>query len=128
MKRISIYRLNRTDGMPSLWATGSKVALLFTVVLLLIMPWTEHFWSFDKFLRGGQDFEFGLLAIATIFCLVMVMLQHGKCSQSDVISAEEAFSRVSSRRSCCMKIIPGLIAVLHAIAVRVRTCANVLPL
>ena len=56
----------------------SRVLLLCTAVLLVAMPWTEYFWHFDRFLRGGQDFELGMLAIATIFCLVLVLLEQGK--------------------------------------------------
>ncbi len=118
MKRASIPRLNRIDGMSSLWAAGSRGALLFIVVLLLVMPWTEYFWNFDKFLRGGQDFEFGLLAIATIFCLVMVMLQHGKCFLRATLSLRKWLSAVFRRDD---PVAPGsfmgLIAAQHAIAV-----------
>jgi hypothetical protein len=39
------------------------------------MPLTEYFWQFDGFLRGGQDFELGLLSLLTIFSLVVVLLQ-----------------------------------------------------
>ncbi len=82
------------------------------------MPWTEYFWSFDKFLRGGQDFELGLLSIATIFCLVMIMLQHGKCSVDQSFSLRKWLSIVFRRDD---PIVPGsfmgLIAALHVIAV-----------
>jgi hypothetical protein len=66
------------DGMSWVWAAGSRVALLLTAILVLVMPWTEYFWHFDKFLHGGQDFELGLLSVATFICLILVMLQHGK--------------------------------------------------
>ena len=33
-----------------------------TALLIAVSPWTEYYWHFDNFLRGGQDFEFGLLA------------------------------------------------------------------
>jgi hypothetical protein len=49
--------------------------VLFTVMLVVLMPVTEYYWTFDKFLRGGQDLEFGLLALAAIFCLVLVLCQ-----------------------------------------------------
>jgi hypothetical protein len=42
------------------------------------MPLTEHLWTWDKFLRGGPDFEFGLLGIASLLCLVLVLSQHYK--------------------------------------------------
>ncbi len=64
--------------MSWVWAAGSRIALLLTAVLVLVMPWTEYFWHFDKFLHGGQDFELGLLSVATFICLILVMLQHGK--------------------------------------------------
>ncbi|SDF00038.1 hypothetical protein [Terriglobus roseus] len=80
MKTATIPALHRIDGMSNLWTAGSRGALLFIGLVLLVMPWTEHFWNFDGFLNGGQDFEFGLLAIATMFCFVMVMMQHAKCS------------------------------------------------
>jgi hypothetical protein len=49
-----------------------------TTLLLAVMPLTEHLWTWDKFLRGGPDFEFGLLGIASILCLVLVLSQHYK--------------------------------------------------
>ena len=49
-----------------------------TTLLLAVMPLTEHLWTWDKFLRGGPDFEFGLLAIVSILCLVLVLSQHYK--------------------------------------------------
>jgi len=45
----------------------------FMAVLLVVMPWTEHFWHFDGFLVSGQDFEFGLLALASILSLILVL-------------------------------------------------------
>ncbi len=118
MKNASIRSPNRGDGMSSLWTTGSRVALLFTVVLLLMMPWTEYFWSFDKFLRGGQDFELGLLSIATIFCLLLVMLQHRKCSLRESLSFRKWLSIVFRRDDPFARgSFTGLIAVLHFLAV-----------
>jgi hypothetical protein len=49
-----------------------------TTLLLAAMPLTEHLWTWDKFLRGGPDFEFGLLGIASILCLVLVLSQNYK--------------------------------------------------
>ena len=66
-------------------ADMSKVPILLgrllaalTTVLLIVMPLTEHLCTWDKFLRGGQDFEFGLLGIASLLCLVLVLSQHYK--------------------------------------------------
>jgi hypothetical protein len=57
------------------YARGGRLLLLFTAILIVVMPWTEYFWQFDGFLYGGQDFELGLLSLLTIFSLVLVLLQ-----------------------------------------------------
>lgn len=49
--------------------------ILSTAILILVMPWTEHFSQLDRFLRGGQDCELGLLALLTILSLVLVLLK-----------------------------------------------------
>lgn len=118
MKRTSIGRLNRIDGMSSLWAAVSRGALLFIVVVLLVMPWTEHFWNFDGFLRGGQDFEFGLLAIATFFCFVMVMMQLGKCSLGATLCLRRWLSILDGPDDpAATGLFVGLISVLHAVPI-----------
>lgn len=73
LKRISITSGMPVDDLSYTCAVGARLILLFTALLLLVMPWTEYFWHFDRFLRGGQDFEFGLLSLATIFALVIVL-------------------------------------------------------
>jgi hypothetical protein len=50
-----------------------RILTLMTVLLIAVMPLTEHFWGLDTFLRGGQDFEFDLLAIMTMLCLIIVL-------------------------------------------------------
>lgn len=50
--------------------------ILLMALLTAVSPWTEHYWHFDNFLHGGQDFEFGLLATITALCLVFVLLLH----------------------------------------------------
>ncbi len=116
MKRATIPGLHRIDGMSDLWTAGSRGALLFIGIVLLVMPWTEHFWNFDGFLRGGQDFEFGLLAIATMLCFVMVMMQHGKCSFRATLSLKRWLSIVFHRND---PVVTGslmrLISVLHVV-------------
>jgi hypothetical protein len=53
-----------------------RLLVVLTTLLLAVMPLTEHLWTWDKFFRGGTDFEFGLLVIASILCLVLVLSQH----------------------------------------------------
>jgi hypothetical protein len=73
LKRSSITSQTLVGGLSQTYATVGRVLVGFIAILLIIMPWTEHFWHFDGFLVSGQDFEFGLLALATIFSLILVL-------------------------------------------------------
>ncbi len=75
MKHTSTRTKSPIDGISHPYAVGGRLLILFTAILIFVMPWTEHFWQFDRFLRGGQDFELGLLSLLTIFSLVLVLLQ-----------------------------------------------------
>jgi hypothetical protein len=66
------------DAISQACALGGRLLILSTAVLILVMPLTEYFWQFDRFLRGGQDFELGLLSLLTIFSLVLVLLQQSR--------------------------------------------------
>ena len=59
-------------------ALAGRVLIVLTALLIAVIPWTEYYWDFDNFLHGGQDLELGLLATITVFCLVLVLLQHNK--------------------------------------------------
>ena len=74
MKRTSTTRPS-IDCISLSYARGGRLLILFTAILIVVMPWTEYFWQFDGFLHGGQDFELGLLSLLTIFSLVLVLLQ-----------------------------------------------------
>ena len=104
--------------MSWLWTAGSRSILVLTGVLLLVMPWTEHFWQFDRFLRGGQDFELSLLCVATILCLVLVLLQHGKSSVKLSLSLRKWLYTVFRRENYLAPgSLRGLITALHAVIV-----------
>jgi hypothetical protein len=118
MKNTSIPKTNRPEGMSWIWAAGSRIALLVTAIVVLVMPITEYLWHFDKFLRGGQDFELGLLSVATIFCLAMILLQNGKSSVSLLLSLRKWLCKVFHIEDPApYGSFMGLIAALHAIAV-----------
>jgi len=57
-----------------------RFLLMLIGVSLIVMPLTQHIWTWDRFLHGGQDFEFGVFAILTALCLVLLLAQH--CKQS----------------------------------------------
>ncbi len=56
-------------------------------LLLATMPLTEHFWTFDRFLRGGtQDFELTLCTLVAVLCLVLLLAQHARRGLAVVIA------------------------------------------
>jgi len=59
-------------------ALGARLLIGLSALLIVAMPWTEYYWQFDNFLRGGQDFEFGLLSTLMVFCLVLVLIRQNK--------------------------------------------------
>jgi hypothetical protein len=58
----------------------SRLLVLLTTVLLLVMPITEHLCNWDKFLRGGADVEFSLLA-GLLFTAMVVLSMNGTILQ-----------------------------------------------
>jgi hypothetical protein len=75
LKHTSTAILPPIDGISQAYALGGRLLILSTAILIFVMPWTEHFCQLDRFLRGGQDCELGLLALLTIFSLVLVLLK-----------------------------------------------------
>jgi hypothetical protein len=49
-----------------------------SAVSLSTMPVTQHLWTWDRFLHGGQDFELGTLMVLIFLSLVLVVSRHGK--------------------------------------------------
>jgi hypothetical protein len=118
MKNTFLPRAEHSEGMSVIWTAGSRIVLLFTALIVLLMPWTEYFWHFDKFLQGGQDLELGLLSIATLFCLVLVLLQHGQHSVRLSLSMRRWASIVFQHPKITVPgSFRGLITALHVIAV-----------
>ena len=58
----------------------SRLLVLLTTLLLLVMPVTEHLCNWDRFLRGGPDVEFSLLA-ALLFAAMIVLSMSGTIMQ-----------------------------------------------
>jgi len=52
-----------------------RLLLILAAVSLITMPLTQHIWTWDHFLRGGQDFESGMLILVTILCLAVLLSQ-----------------------------------------------------
>ena len=86
------------DGISQAYALGGRLLILSTAILIFVMPWTEHFWQFDRFLRGGQDLELGLLALLTIFSLVLVLLQQRRQNLALLLTVRRWLSLVFEKR------------------------------
>ncbi len=86
--------MKRTPITNTTVATHRMARLLvsFIATLLVVMPWTEHVWHFDKFLLGGQDFEFGLLALASLFSLVLILSQASRQSVAFILAVQHWLS------------------------------------
>jgi hypothetical protein len=65
---------------------ASWLLVFSTCALIAFMPLMERTLTWDRFLRGGQDFEFSILWIAAILCLVIVLSQHCRQRAIQLIS------------------------------------------
>lgn len=50
-----------------------RILSLLTGILLVTTPLTQHVWTWDHFLRGGQDYESSALMILALLSLVLVL-------------------------------------------------------
>lgn len=63
---------------------ASRVVLLMTLLLVAVMPVTEHFWTWDHFMQGGHDLEFSLLTVL-VFCGLVVLIAHQMVGTSSIL-------------------------------------------
>ena len=52
-----------------------RFLLMLAAISMLTMPLTQDIWTWDHFLRGGQDFEAWTLTIVIILCLAVLLSQ-----------------------------------------------------
>ena len=81
-----IKRLLPAGSAKAIAGTG-RILLVLTVLLLVTTPLTQHVWTWDHFLRGGQDYESSALLILTFLSLVLVLGQHCKQRVSTFFAA-----------------------------------------
>ena len=65
----------------------SRVLVFLTTLLLLVMPVTEYLCNWDKFLRGGPDVEFSLLA-GLLFWAMVVLSMDGTMFQPRMLQPQ----------------------------------------
>lgn len=63
---------DRTRRLGEKRMSACRAVLILTDLLILLMPLTEHFCKWDKFLRGGPDVEFGILSLLLFAGLVLL--------------------------------------------------------
>lgn len=79
-------RSRSSSQLPARWVRAGRLLLIINVVVLILSSFTEHFWAWDRFLRGGQDFELSLLALIAFFCLILVLAAHLRRAVRDRIA------------------------------------------
>jgi hypothetical protein len=115
LKQTSITSRTPGAGNFEACAASGRVLLMLTALMIVVMPWTEYVWSFDNFLRGGQDFELGLLSLAALLCLVVVLLQHGRQNVAFLLAIRRWLSFVNrDPDSMSLRSLYGLLAAVHA--------------
>jgi hypothetical protein len=116
LKQASITSRTPIGGLSRAHAMIGRALLFFTALLLIVMPWTAYYWHFDHFLRGGQDFEFGILFIATTFSLAIVLSQCRKQTTAFIHSVRRWISNTfQNTRKTVLRNLHGLIAAAQAI-------------
>jgi hypothetical protein len=77
----------------------SRLLVLLTTLLLMVMPVTEHLCNWDRFLRGGPDVEFSVLAWL-LFAAMIVLSMHGTMLHPTVMHPESVGSYVATTIRC----------------------------
>jgi hypothetical protein len=92
------------EDMSRAYITMGRILATLSIVLLLVMPFTEHLWTFDRFLIGGSDLELGLFATISILSLVLVVSQSRRQSVASLITAVQ--SLVTLLRNSAQHLMP----------------------
>jgi hypothetical protein len=87
----------------------SRVLVLLTTLLVLVMPVTEHLCNWDHFLRGGQDVEFNLLT-ALLFAAMVVLSMSGTTMQPRMMQPLMMQAAFGARNGSCGQVTPRALA------------------
>jgi hypothetical protein len=82
-----------------------RMLLLFTACELITMPVTQEFWTWDRVLHGGQDFELGLLVVITCLCLILLNAEQSKRTLGLLLAIESIFLPVWRRAGMILSAI-----------------------
>ena len=83
-------RSRHTSDLPRNWARAGRLLIWINILVLVLSSFTEHLWTWDRFLRGGQDFELSLLALLAFFCLILVLAHYFRRRFSELLDRRPA--------------------------------------
>jgi hypothetical protein len=84
--------LNAFSCVARIYARIVRFLLLMTAISLMTAPLTQRIWTWDHFLRGGQDFESSSLMALITLCLVLLLAQYCKQSVKHLLATCPMFS------------------------------------
>ena len=82
------------SDVPREWVRVGRSLVLLNIIVLILSSFTEHLWTWDRFLRGGQDFELSLLALLAFFCLILVFAQYFRRGVSELLRRRNGSSTI----------------------------------
>jgi hypothetical protein len=106
--RRSCFR-SRSD-VPKGWVRVGRCLVLLNIVVLILSSFTEHYWTWDRFLRGGQDFELSLLALLAFFCLILVFALYFRRGVSELLRQRNGISTICEPVAVPLSISPLVVA------------------
>ena len=73
-------------------AVIGRCVLMLATISVLTAPLTQDIWTWDHFLRGGQDFETGMLSILIVLCLAVLLTQTCKRQLDSLLTRYRALA------------------------------------
>jgi hypothetical protein len=90
---------------------AGRTLLVINAIVLISSGFTEHLWTWDHFLRGGQDFELSLLALLAFFCLILVFANYFRRRVSDLLDRGSVSCQVADLCTPPVCLAPSLRAI-----------------
>lgn len=126
----SLRRSRFHSDTPKAWLRAGWTLLIINLIVLIISCFTEHYWTWDHFLRGGQDFELSLLALLAFFCLILVFAQYFRRRVSELLDGSDdtriaddlcvpSLNAAPSLLSFFVERPPGLCPILSSVVLRI---------
>lgn len=78
-----------------------RFLLMLSAISLITAPLTQHLWTWDHFLHGGQDFELAVLMILTVLCMVLVISRHCKGCVDSLLAQLRVVERQPRQAALC---------------------------